>query len=298
MADATRTLYGSLVRTSLFADARKSAGQCSARRQTRAKRLTLLACALVGALLGLCAPVCAQEAPTPREDAMRAPTPPAGAVAHYERGRKEYLAGRYREALQELKAALALDPNSPNLVYNVARVNEDLADFDEAIKYYRHYRSLLPEDASEEREKTATTIRRLQGAKDQLAHQKRDAAAAQPPPPEPSSGRADTAFWLLAGTGLALAAGGGVTGFLALRREQQVREFVVGKDGTLQDRDDLLKQANELALASDVLSIAAGAAVLSAVVLFFSRTTKEPAPVEPALSFTPAGGTLGFSGKF
>ncbi|HKP55611.1 MAG TPA: tetratricopeptide repeat protein [Polyangiales bacterium] len=229
---------------------------------------------------------------------MRAPTPPAGAVAHYERGRKEYLAGRYREALQELKAALALDPNSPNLVYNVARVNEDLADFDEAIKYYRHYRSLLPEDASEEREKTATTIRRLQGAKDQLAHQKRDAAAAQPPPPEPSSGRADTAFWLLAGTGLALAAGGGVTGFLALRREQQVREFVVGKDGTLQDRDDLLKQANELALASDVLSIAAGAAVLSAVVLFFSRTTKEPAPVEPALSFTPAGGTLGFSGKF
>lgn len=231
---------------------------------------------------------------------MRAPTPPAGAVAHYERGRKEYLAGRYREALQELKAALALDPNSPNLVYNVARVNEDLSDFDEAIKYYKHYRSLLPEDASEEREKTAQTIRRLQGAKDQLAQQKRDAAAVQPPPPSaPSSGRADAAFWLLAGTGLALAAGGGVTGFLALRSEQQVREFVVGKDGTLADRHDLLQQANELALASDVMSIAAGAAVLSAVVLFFSRSSEEePAPVDASLSLTSAGGTLGFSGKF
>jgi tetratricopeptide (TPR) repeat protein len=228
---------------------------------------------------------------------MRAPTPPAGAVAHYERGRKEYLAGRYREALEELKAALALDPHSPNLVYNVARVNEDLSEFDEAIKYYRQYRSLLPEDAAEERDKTAKTIRRLQGAKDQLAQQRRSEQADKPPPVS-SGGRADAAFWLLAGTGLALAAGGGVTGFLAVRREHEVRDFVVGEDGTVEERTELGKQADELALASDVLSIAAGAAVLSAAVLFFSRSSDEPGPVEARLSITPRGGMLGMSASF
>jgi tetratricopeptide (TPR) repeat protein len=229
---------------------------------------------------------------------MRAPTPPAGAVAHYERGRKEYLAGRYREALVELKTALALDPNSPNLVYNVARVNEDLAEFDEAIKYYRQYKSLLPEDAAEEREKTAQTIRRLQGAKDQQAQQQRNTAAVTPPPAgAPSNGRADAAFWLLAGTGLALAAGGGVTGFLAVRREQEVRDFVVGADGTYQEREDLGKEADALALASDVMSIAAGAAVLSAVVLFFARSD-EPDGVEARVSITPGGGTFGLSTRF
>lgn len=227
---------------------------------------------------------------------MRAPTPPAGAVAHYERGRKEYLAGRYREALAELKAALALDPYSPNLVYNVARVNEDLAEFDEAIKYYRQYKGLLPEDAAEEREKTQQTIRRLQGAKDQLAQQRRETAATAPPA-APSNGRADVAFWLLAGTGLALAAGGGVTGYLAVRREQEVRDFVVGKDGTVEDRKELGQQADELALASDVMSIAAGAIVLSAVVLFFSRSS-EPDAVRPQVSVTPRGGTLGLSAQF
>jgi len=258
----------------------------------------LLVCALAGTLHGLRAPVCAQQAPAPREDAMRAPTPPAGAVAHYELGRKEYMAGRYREALQELKAALALDPNSPNLVYNVARVNEDLADFDEAIKYYRQYKGLLPEDAAEERDKTAKTIRRLQGAKDELAQQRRNEAAVKPPPASaPSSGRADAAFWVLASTGLALAAGGGVTGFLAVRREQEVRDFVVGQDGTVQEREELGKQADELALASDVMSIAAGAAILSAAVLFFSRSD-EPDDVKARLSISPHGGTLGLSAKF
>ena len=50
--------------------------------------------------------------------------PPAGAIERYNRGRAHYQAGRYREALAELEKALALDPNSPNLVYNVARVYE------------------------------------------------------------------------------------------------------------------------------------------------------------------------------
>jgi tetratricopeptide (TPR) repeat protein len=244
----------------------------------------------------------AQSAPAPREDAMRSPTPPAEALEHYERGRSEYLAGRYREALQELKAALALDPNSPNLVYNVARVNEDLADLDEAIKYYRRYHSLLPASAQEEREKTEKTIRRLQGARDEQIQQRlaRERNAPKQPqlaPPQPSAGRADVAFWLVATTGLALAAGSGVTGFYALRREKEVGDFVLGKDGTFEKRDKLRKEADKLALASDVMSIAAGVAIVSAIVLFFARTS-DPSPVEARVSVSPQAGTLELRARF
>jgi tetratricopeptide (TPR) repeat protein len=266
-------------------------------------QLVLPVCALLVTLAAPQEKLRAQPAPAPREDAIRAPTPPAGAVAHYEKGRKEYLAGRYREALQELKTALALDPNSPNLVYNVARVNEDLADLDEAIKYYRRYHGLLLPDALEERDKTEKTIRRLQGARDELAQQRivrqRDAAQHRKdtPPNSPGGGRADTAFWLIAGTGLALAAGGGVTGVLALRREKQVGDFVLGKDGTFEKRDKLRKEADTLAMASDVLSVAAGVMIVSAVVLFFSRST-EPGPIEARVFMSPHAGGLGLRADF
>jgi tetratricopeptide (TPR) repeat protein len=169
--------------------------RCSARRQSLVALPQLIACALFVTLAVPRDTLRAQ--PTPREDAMRAPTPPAEALEHYERGRREYLAGRYREALQELKVALALDPNSPNLVYNVARVNEDLADLDEAIKYYRRYHALLPPAAHEERDKTEKTIRRLQGAKDEQTQQRiareRNAPREHPTPLARSGGRAPPA---------------------------------------------------------------------------------------------------------
>jgi tetratricopeptide (TPR) repeat protein len=274
--------------------------QCSARRQRIIALPQLIACAL---LVTLAVPrdTLRAQPTSPREDAMRAPTPPAEALEHYERGRREYLAGRYREALQELKVALALDPNSPNLVYNVARVNEDLADLDEAIKYYRRYHSLLPPAAHEERDKTEKTIRRLQGAKDEQTQQRiareRNAPPKRPSLPAPSAGRADVAFWLVAGTGLALAAGSGVTGVFALRREKAVGDFVLGKDGSFEKREKLRQQADELALASDVMSIGAGVAILSAIVLFFSRTS-DSGPVEARVSVSPQAGGIDLRARF
>lgn len=256
---------------------------------------------LFAALLGSSGVVSAQPLPAPSEDAMRAPTPPAGAIEHYERGRREYLAGRYQDALQELKAALALDPNSPNLVYNVARVNEDLSEFDEAIKYYNRYRMLLPPGASEERDKTEKTIRRLQGARDELEQRRRTERLSEPAPPAPpqltaSAGRADVLFWAVAGSGLALAAASGVTGVLALRREKAVGDFVIGRGRTLAQRDELRKEADTLAVASDVMSVAAGVALVSAVVLFFSRTS-EPT-IEAAAYASPHAAGINLSTRF
>lgn len=245
----------------------------------------------------------AQPMPAPREDAMRAPTPPAEAVEHYERGRSLYLAGRYRDALTELKVALSLDPNSPNLVYNVARVNEDLSDFDEAIKYYRRYHALLPQSADEERDKTEKTIRRLQGAKEtqlqqqRIAREHQEAEVKVTPQAAPSAGRADVAFWLVATTGLALAAGSGVTGIYAVRREKEVGDFVLGKDGSFDRREKLRKQSDQLALASDVMSAAAGVAIVSAIILFFARSG-DPAPVEARVSATPQAGGIDLRVRF
>lgn len=309
LAEPIRTLYGSSVRQSTHAPRRSSryptgallgdSVRCSERRQ-----LVLAACAVFVTLATLAVPSAvlrAQPSPEPREDAIRSPTPPPEALAHYERGRSEYLAGRYREALHELKAALALDPNSPNLVYNVARVNEDLADLDEAIKYYRRYHTLLPASAQDEREKTEKTIRRLQGARDEQMQQRlaneRNAPKQQVAQAQPGAGRADVAFWLVATTGLALAAGSGVTGFYALRREKEVGDFVLGKDGSFERRDKLRKEADKLALASDVMSIAAGVAIVSAIVLFFSRTN-EPEPIEARVSVSPQAGGIELRARF
>lgn len=297
MRESTHAPRGSsrFLAGALFGDVER----CSARRQSLIALAQLIACAL---LVTLAAPRDTLRAqPAPREDAMRAPTPPAEALEHYERGRREYLAGRYRDALHELQVALALDPNSPNLVYNVARVNEDLANLDEAIKYYRRYHALLPAAAYEERDKTEKTIRRLQGAKDEQTQQRiareRNAARKRPTPPAPSAGRADVAFWLVAGSGLALAAGSGVTGVYALRREKEVGEFVLGKDGSFERREKIRQQADELALASDVMSIAAGVAIVSAIVLFFSRTS-DPDPIEARVSVSPQAGGIDVRARF
>ena len=54
------------------------------------------------------------------------------AVEHYERGRDHYQAGRYPEAAEELELAHQLDPESPTLAYNLARVYELMNDFERA----------------------------------------------------------------------------------------------------------------------------------------------------------------------
>ena len=210
--------------------------------------------------------------------------PPQAAVDHYMLGRRHYLAGRYREALVELKAALELDRNAPDLLYNVARVYENLGELDEAIAYYQRYLALMPLEQMEERDRTEKTIRRLQGAK-------REIAATEPgpvtrsAPAERHAGRADLAFWLTGGAGLALLAGGATCGILAIRRYDEVGEFVVGTDGTLDDRNTISDDANRFALLADGLFIASGLALTSAALLFLLRDAEETKPRAGALRF-------------
>ncbi len=241
----------------------------------------------------------AGETPAPLAE-MPASAPGAGkapnqALEHYQRGREHYLAGRYREALEELKYALALDPDSPNLIYNVARVHEDLGNLDEAITNYQHYLEVIPQATSAEREKIELTIRRLRGAKDELAASRANEAGLKSfeptPAPRPALGRADWLFWTTAGLGVGLVGGGAVAGVLAVQREKRVRDFVVGEAGTVHRHDVLAAQTKNLALTSDLLFAGGALAITGAALLFFMRH----APAEKAAP--PARASVYFDGQ-
>jgi tetratricopeptide (TPR) repeat protein len=217
---------------------------------------------------------------------------PAEALDHYNRGRAHYHAGRYEEAVVELERALSLDPGSPNLVYNLARVYELLGDIERAISYYARYRSMLPVSELSERERVSGTIERLQGAKERLARRPRPSPA---PPPRVTTERgvADGAFWTLASLSIAALAAGTATGALALRAERDSRRFVLGLDGDLADRQKVARRADRLALVSDV-SFAAGALGGLTSILLYALRTK--AVLEPTVALEHHGLTLGLRG--
>ena len=234
-------------------------------------------------------PEAAEQGAKPASPAALAPgAPPSEAVHHYQRGRDLYHEGRYREAIVELQAALKLDPTSPELTYNVARVYELLGDIDTALRYYARSRALLPTTALEERERTTTTIQRLEGARlhDELG-------------PAETRGVADAAFWSVTSVGLAALAGGAATGVLALQSSKRAKAFVVGADGSVGEREQELQRADHFALASDVM-LAGGATLGVAAVLLYAlreRPTQKGgaqlgAEVSPSAAFLTLKGSL------
>ena len=83
--------------------------------------------------------------------------------------------------------------------------------------------------------------------------------------------------------GQSLLGGAAVTGVLALDREDRVSRFVVGSDGSLGERQSLMDQADNFALASDVLIAGGAALITTSALLYFLRGPDEPAePGKPA----------------
>jgi tetratricopeptide (TPR) repeat protein len=226
--------------------------------------------------------------------------PPPEAMSHFDRGREHFRAGRYREAIVELKAALEIDPDSPTLMYNVAYASELLGDIEESIVYYRKYLDALPASANAERKKIKVTLKRLEGHREQVEATPEPQAAdplAEPqpaapvaPPPEPRAsgglGRADALFWVTLGGGVAMLGGAAVTGMLALDREDAVAQFVVGEDGSIADRKELIEEADRFALTSDLL-IGGGATLVAAAALLFLLRDPEDEPDEESASVRP-----------
>jgi len=230
--------------------------------------------------LTLCAALAVSAALPARVQAQAQAThePPPEAIEFYARGRQLYQEGRYREAAVDLERALMLDPTSPNLVFNVARVYELLGELEKSIGFYHRYVQLLGPDEGEERQRVEGTMRRLEGARDEVGAQ-------TPPPPNPlerqlrdpqpvrvqERGVADALFWITASAGAALVIGGAVTGLLALSAQGEVRDFVIGADGTYADRLDIADRADLLSMLTDIFFVTGGVSVLASVLLFALR---------------------------
>jgi tetratricopeptide (TPR) repeat protein len=197
--------------------------------------------------------------------------PPRAALQHYEKGRALYLAGRYRDAAVELEAAIALDPDSPNLVYNLAHVYELLGDIDLAIRHYKHYRELLTEPADIAR--VESTLQRLQGARHEVVEPPAPPPAPAAAPERPQRGVADAAFWTVTTFALGGLVTGAVLGGLALKADNEVQDFVIQQPEDGAKRQDLINRANRLALGSDI-SLLGGAVLGTTAILLFALRTK------------------------
>ena len=243
--------------------------------------------------------------PEPPEDPIA-----AEAQARYQNGRALYQEGRYGEAVVELERALALDPDEPVLLYNLALVQEKLDHFDDAIGYLRRY--LESGLQGEERERVESTIRRLEGARQivgpsgPLAPRVIHVPIRVPtsrPRPQPPFGRADGVFFVATGIAVAALATAAVTGAMALSEQTEVDRFYVGEDGNLADRQAHAANANDLALAADVALGAFAVAAVTATLLYALRRgdpEREPSPDEPSagLAWALGGAVATFQGRF
>ncbi len=220
-------------------------------------------------------------------------TPPEEAVELFASARQLYLEGQYPQALAELQRALQLDPGSPTLLFNLARVSELMGNLDEAIAYAENYQQLLSPDDEEERESIQSTLNRLRGARDYMALR----ASAEAAPPElrqlaprvivKERGIADLPFWLTLGGGAGLLLAGTLTGAFALRLNSDLddRRLRVGDDPTVfqADLNADSQRLDRLALSSDILIGLGAAATTAALLLYVLRVRTFERDAEPGV---------------
>jgi Tetratricopeptide repeat len=268
-------------------------------------------------LAGLVATASANPRPATAQDA--GPTSSANVAAarrHFDKARTDYAQGSYREAIAELEAAHALDPSAKDLVFNLGVVHEKLSDIDDALQWFQLYTTMTL--TPQERDRADAYIRRLEGAKKELAQHPPEPSPSgstgapspsesallpigPPPPAGPRRGRIDGAtIAAVSVTGAALV----FATVMSVKAEvdQPPTGFVTGRDGTypeLQSRTDTAHREAIFADAGFGLAIVAG---VTAAVLYFARTrdSSVPAPAPITVSPTPltGGGGLIVQGSF
>lgn len=212
----------------------------------------------------------------------------AKAQQHFQRAKELYQQGSYREAIQELESARALDPKAKDLVFNLGIVHEKLGRFDEAITDFRQYLEMEGVTA-QERTKAEAAIKRIEGAKREVAASPPSNGAGtegggsgtpgerptQPPAGDehPPHGRIDAAT--IAAGSVAIV-GLGVGTFFGIQAvSTRPTDFVTGRDGTYAQFQQKNDDAHTSAIIADVgIGVGIVAAIATAW-LYFGRT-KEP----------------------
>jgi len=209
----------------------------------------------------------------------------AKAQQHFQRAKELYSQGKYNEAVAELEEARRLDPKGKDLVFNLGIVHEKLQKYDEAIALFRQYMEMEGVTAVE-KSKADAVIKRIEGAKQEVASKPQPPPDGQRPPGDenngqpkkpgaenPAHGRIDAAT-IAAGSVAVVALGVGT--FFGIRAvTTRPTNFVTGRDGTYADFQKKNDDAHTAAIISDVGLGVGIVAALATAWLYFGRT-KDP----------------------
>jgi tetratricopeptide (TPR) repeat protein len=196
-----------------------------------------------------------------------------------------YEDGRYQAAIERLEAALRIDPDGRELVYNLGLLHEKLGDLHDALAYYRRYADMEPDPKAKLR--AEAMVRRIAGAEREAAARAAAASLLAPPPPPPGIGRVRRS-WVIATAGLATA--GFVTGvgfgLTALVRNPGSGART-GNGVTIASLQTDAHAAHTDAVVADIAFIVAAAAATTAALLYTTGTHRPRVLAVHAL-----GGTL------
>jgi tetratricopeptide (TPR) repeat protein len=218
-----------------------------------------------------------------------------GATTLHDDARTLYQQGEYRAAIVRLEAAVALDPDGKELIYNLAVIHEKLGEIEAAERYYRRY--LEMEVQPKEREQVEAVLKRLQGAKRELAKPPPKAVRSAPVPapaqrtvramksPAGQGGR-PIGPWVVVTGGLAAGAFVIANVFAALALAQYP-----GSDAET-DRDISLAAADAAhrsAIIADVALLVAGVSGGATLYLYLTTPPRISAPSAPPVHFSARG---------
>jgi tetratricopeptide (TPR) repeat protein len=253
----------------------------------------------------------AAAAPTPGPETKAAAESKKKAKPHFEKARAAYRNGQYREAVAELEKAIEIDPSGKDLHFNLGLVYEKLGEVDLAITSYKRYTEL--ETDTQELEKTIQTIRRLEGAREELKRKEEPTVVpetqAQPTPEretivvhepaaeKPKKGRLDAWVYGAGGVAVAAALAGTYFGFRALSTKPKSTD-ATGNGTTIYDLQDRADRAHSYAVTADICfgvsAVAAGAGLL----LYFVRDAKPTTGLRADVRATARGGELSLGAAF
>ncbi len=243
----------------------------------------------ISLLLGLAALAAAAAASADPPVKSAAPSP---AIASHEERAKQAMAlhdealvlyeqGRYRAAIDRLEAALVLDPEGRELVYNLALIHEKLADLDDAARYYRRYLAMEPDLKT--RARVQVVLRRLEGAEKEAATRPHDVGPRVPPPASepprpPSAGPVRPWVVATASVGGVAFVMGSAFGFTALARNPGANAHT-GGTVTIGDLQADARAAHVDAIVADVSFLTALAAAGTAAFFYFASPRGPVRPV-------------------
>lgn len=207
-----------------------------------------------------------------RDGAATSARDEAAAYELYQSAKVKFRAKDYAGAVKDLEAARRLDPDSPNLVFNLARATELMGDKARALASYREYEAMVDEGSVEQKE-AQTIIARLEGEGAGEPQEVPEEPLVDAEPEDDTTDDSDTASagdgnWVppvLLGTAGVLAAGGVVFGVLALGQKSAAEDAK-----TEAAYDDASSKRTTFAVISDICVVGALAAGVTGLVLWLA----------------------------